>query len=221
MPTLLLKRSARIRNALVTLLAGLPSAMAAVVYFDPADVTFDRSDWVYVNVLAGTFEYRGAPSSGDFQIAYTGSQTVEVNRQPSIVDAVAIHNGTDDSLSRFSPTDTIGPAGGLAGWTAAITTYFDLTGSSGFPWDTEADGTTGRMGFRMTSNGVTSGTYYGWLGLTYDDATGSVTLHDLAYESTANRAINPVAVPEAGTAAAVGSLVLLSGVISLRAFWRS
>lgn len=31
MPTLLLKRSARIRNALVTLLAGLPSAMAAVV----------------------------------------------------------------------------------------------------------------------------------------------------------------------------------------------
>ncbi len=219
MPHRSLRRTGWIRNA-TALLASLPSAMAAVVYFDPVDVTFDRSDWVYVDVLAGTFEYRGA-SGGDFQIAYTGSQTVELNLSGGVVDAVAIHNGTDDSLTRFSPTDTIGAAGGLAGWTLTLTTYLDETGSAGYPWDTEADGTTGRIGFRMTSNGISSGTYYGWLGLTYDDLTGAVTVHDLAYESTANLAINPVAVPEAGTSAAVGSLVLFCGVISLRAFWRS
>jgi hypothetical protein len=81
---------------------------------------------------------------------------------------------------------------------------------SGYPWNTNANGTTGYVGVRLNNNGTTAGTYYGWLRMTYDDASNSLTLHDFAYETTANLAIlaGATAVPEpaaTGILAALGA----------------
>lgn len=173
---------------------------AAVVYNNPADVTLTRGDEVMIDILAGTFDLGGSGAVGEFQVAYTGSETIEINLVTgSYADAVGMFNTTVGSVARFSDTDTIGSAGGPDGWATTGNFNLDQSGSTGFDWDTGANDTTGRIGLRLTSNGTSGGIYYAWLGVRYDDAANSITLLDMAYESTASLAINPVSVPETGT----------------------
>lgn len=202
------------------LLACPPRLSAAVVYHDPADVTLTRGDQVMIDILAGTFDLGGSGAVGEFQVAYTGSETIEINLTTgSYADAVGMFNTTIGSMARFSDTDTIGAAGGPDGWSTTTSIELDRTGSSGFAWDTGSDGTTGRIGLRLTSNGTSGGIYYAWLGVRYDDAANSITLLDMAYESTASLAINPVSVPEPGTWAAG---LLLAGAVGIAGcrYWR-
>jgi len=195
---------ARFRRYSATALALTGSAagtQAAIVYSNPTDVTLAGTGSTRVNFLAGTFGGSG------LTVSYSGSEYVELVPSAGGVNATARDGGTFGQLSRFSFGSSIGSAGGANGWDTGFN-YADYHNAGGYAWNTNANGTTGYIGVRLNNNGTTSGTYYGWVRMTYDDASNSLTLHDFAYQTTADLAINAGAVPEpaeTGILAALGA----------------
>lgn len=185
-------------SATVIALAGGAGTHAGIVYSNPADVVLTQGNTTRVGFLTGTF---GAASG--LSVRYLSSDYIELVPEGGSVNATA--RDTTWALSRLSAGASIAGAGGTAGWGTGIT-YADYRNFPGYPWNTNADGTTGYVGVRLSNNGTTAGTYYGWLRMTYDDASNSLTLHDFAYETTANLAITAVPEPAAtGILAAMGA----------------
>lgn len=174
---------ARYSATVLVLGGGAAGSHGAIVYSNPADVTLIEGQETRVDFLTGTF---GGPSGLLFR--YSSSEYVELHPSSSAVSGVASDGGGNGRITRFVFGNSIGAAGGTAGWDSGWS-YVDYENEAGYPWNTDADGTTGYLGIRLNNNGTEAGTYYGWLGITYDDASDSVTLHDFAYETTAGLAI--------------------------------
>jgi PEP-CTERM motif len=183
---------------MATVLAA-PHAQSAVIYWNPADATaaatgqgfrFDMLDGSVTSVAAYNavsptgFVFWTGPDADYAFITRTSSQ------DNGVVGGAPISN-----LTTGAAIDAASP---WAGAVSGTWSYFDNRGAGGHPWNTNTDGTTGFVGLRFQASG---NTHYGWARFTYNDATtGSLTLHDFAYENVAGASIQAGAVPEPGSA---------------------
>ncbi len=205
--------SSRFGNYSAAVLALTTSAVgsqAAIVYSNPTDVTLNTGQLTYVNFMDGSFGGSGlfvensfvtpdyvtfyAGNAGVNALAYDGRFGVDP-QDPAV-------------LSRFTLGQSIGNTGGTSGWTGG-NSYAAYRNEPGFPWDPNSGSVTGYVGVRLDDigQGVVN-YYYGWLRMTYNKDAQTLTLHDFAYQSTQNVAINAGAVPEpaeTGLLAALGA----------------
>ena len=173
------------------------STQAAVIYWDPTDmVATPTGEGFTFDMVSGVVASAATPVSviptGFVIWNYAAPNYVQLARSTNLLDPVV----GGDYMSNLSATTAIGSASSFGGYGL---TYFDSNNAGGFPWNTEADGTTGFLGLRFAISG---NTHYGWARFTYDDATtGNITLHDFAYENVAGTNILAGAgsVPEVST----------------------
>ncbi len=195
----------------LTGLAGLaaitPATQAAVVYWNPTDVTATGNNGFNFNVLTGNISpFNVSLPPANFNVRnYDGTEYLLIG---SNVGQLINSSGTD-RLARLSVGSTISSA---ATFDTGSFSNFDKNNAAGYAWNTNTD-VTGFVGFRFTNAG---NTHFGWAQFTYNDGTdGSITLRDFAYEDVPNRAILAgavVSVPEPGSLA----LLAMGGVIAAR-----
>jgi PEP-CTERM motif len=187
---------------------GSQSSDAAIIYKDvitPYTVTTGQS---------GNFQpMTGAYGTGALSVSPTITlQFSGPNYIYSVNSFLAI--GADPATSRLASNATIGA--GLT-WKGNYS-YMDMPGwgSSGTgPWNTGLDGTSGFVGFRFENAGTFN---YGWVAVTYNDASQTLVLGDFAYENSGGSilagATGAAPVPEASSLAllALGA----TGVIARR-----
>jgi hypothetical protein len=197
--------------------ASSSTAQAAVVYWNPADVTLAGFDSRLVNFVTGEFtNTSGVGVAVEFTLyedAYLGIFDVEANPLgPSLSGIAALSAG--GGVTRFVGGETIGSA---TNWVTGPPLYIDNSHQPGFPWHDAptGDGTAGFVGVRMS---LPSGTHYGWVGITLNDVSNTLVLKDFAYDNVANMPII-AGVPEASQALmlAMGA----AGVVASRWLKRS
>ena len=166
-----------------------PQAQAAVIYWDNADIfapvgvgfTFEP----VTGLIGGAVNGYTTPVGGFTVWNYSANyiQLTGDAKNPA-VGTLAGPNAT----SNLALGTTIGSASVFAGsGPYPYFMYFDKSNAAGFPWNTEADGTTGYVGLKFE---IGVNTHYGWARFTYDDlTTGNITLHDFAYENVAGQSI--------------------------------
>lgn len=169
------------------------SASAAVVYWNPVDVTDPPGGPGFIfDMVSGEVSPIGTSTSLTFfeVTNYSTANYVQLIASGSLNNAAV----GGDQMARLASGSPIGPASAFGGLQY---TYFDNRNAPGFPWNTDLDGTTGYLGLRFA---IGADIHYAWAHFTYDDATtGNITLHDFAYENVANRVIlagDTVGVPE-------------------------
>lgn len=206
--------SNRFGNYSATVLAlttSVVGSQAAIVYTNPTDVVLGVGDNIGVDFINGDFVAGGA-----LIVDYFGSNYIQLFSGGG-VNSLAYDGRPGPpflptegaQLSRFASGQSIGASGGAAGWNTEITSYANFNNEPGFPWNPNSGSVTGYVGVRLDNIGEGNvNYYYGWLRMTYDKTAQTVTLHDFAYQSTQNVAINAGAVPEpaeTGLLAALGA----------------
>lgn len=198
--------SNRFGNYSATVLALTTSAVgsqAAIVYINPTDLTLSVGDSATVDFINRDFDTGTGVIVDLFDTNY-----LQLFGATGGVSALAFDGGTEGRLSRFTLGQSIGSTGGSAGWKSGFS-YADFRDESGYPWNPGTGSISGYVGVQL--NDVGDGPtdfYYGWIRMTYDKTAQTVTLHDFAYQSTQNVAINAGAVPEpaeTGLLAALGA----------------
>lgn len=197
--------SSRFGNYSATILALTTTAVsgqAAIVYYNPDDVTFGVLGGSTVDFKNGIFGGTG------LLVNYPIEDQVDLYARTGGANATATDGGADGQLTRFEIGDPIGVGGGGAGW-KTLGNYANNLDQIGYPWNPPSGSITGYVGVRLDDigNGPEE-FYYGWLRMTYNKDAQTVTLHDFAYESTQNVAIQAGAVPEpaeTGLLAALGA----------------
>lgn len=197
--------------ALPLALQALPNADAQIIYTDPADITLQPgSGSIYFDVnldgggnAARTTFFAGA----DFNLYFTGggagSQPYLLNYPLSSAAGDATPWG--GTLLRLDAGDAVDA-------TLGFNTFGGFINENGSNDENWAAGTTGFLGLKLRFGGED---HFGWARLTYAEDL-ALTLHDFAYNATANAAIAAgdtgrfTPVPEASTMWA-GAAVLLAG----------
>ena len=188
---------------------GSQSSHAAIVYWDVTPITVTAPVQVWLDPLTGASGTGGfTPGTPIFGLRFLSSNYIYSLTDPNNAAITAIAHTPGDVMSRFAGGDEVGPTLTFkANWS-----YMDRVGwtTSDSPWATGADGTSGFIGFRFDNAGTP---YYGWIEVTYNDASQSLAWGDFAYEDS-GAGILAGAVPEPSSLAL---LVLgASGVIARR-----
>ena len=207
--------SNRFGNYSATVLALTTSAVgsqAAIVYTNPTDVVLGVNENIGVDFINREFVAGGALTVDYFnpnyvQLFFAGGNSLAFDGR---LDVDPPGPGPVN-LTRFTLTQPIGAAGGAAGWNEGpgYASYANFNNEPGFAWNPPSGSVTGYVGVRLDNIGEGNvNYYYGWLRMTYDKDAQTLTLHDFAYQSTQNVAINAGAVPEpaeTGLLAALGA----------------
>ncbi len=179
-------------------LVALPSAHAAIIYTNPADLTVSGDNLIFIDMgtngaggssntsyLGGTSSFRLSPYVGHYPYIARGS-----GGSGRIFE-------TDGYARKFAPREFI------SGSTFANFSYLNFAGNNNDNW---AGGTTGYLGVQFNGG---SGTVNGWINVTFQ-SNGSLTVHDFAYESSgAGIAAGATAsIPEPSTYAALAGLLV-------------
>ena len=176
------------------------TASAAIVYRNPAvDQQADLGQFFSFDMLTGTVTVSGDTTDSAFRVNNLGNDYITLVSTNSLNDPVI----GGDQMSRLSVGAEIGGSSAFGG---SASVYFEYNNSFDFPWNTEADGTTGYVGLRFAISG---NVHYGWAQFTYNDISNNIILHDFAYEDVANTAIfagDTGVIPEPGSAALFAAL---------------
>jgi len=194
---------------------GAQSSDAAIVYWDITPMTVTSGKRPFVNPLTGAHADNNAPLT----TPTVGLNFHSTNYIYSITELDGgaappkIANGANNRMIRFLTNETIGVSSSFMGnWS-----YMDRSASNGGPWTTAQsdwatglDGTSGYLGFSFDNSGTTN---YGWLAVTYNDASQTLVIGDFAYENS-GASISAGAIPEPSS---LGLLVLgASGLLARR-----
>lgn len=193
-------------------LAALPAAAAQVIHTDIADITLTTSfsGAIYLDVDGRSAQlslFSSQPAGYDFSLYFVSQNAL----RPYILHANLDRRMAGEALSfgsrlfNLDEGESIGSNltfAGSGGW-------INKDGTNDANW---AAGSSGFLGFRFISEGVL---HYGWAQITYG-ADQSLTLHDFAYEASANTAIPAGAVPEPATSSALAGLLAGSALLFSR-----
>lgn len=182
------------------LITSATSTQAAIVYWNPPDKTLRAispiGEALSFDMVTGVVENLFSPASSipsGFKVWDNGIGDYNVQIR-SFTGLTPPFVG-EPTLSRLAAGAVVGAASSFSGGDVG---YFDKQNFSGHPWNTDLDGTTGYVGLRFPISG---NTHYGWAHFTYNDASGTLTLHDFAYENVPGASILAGAiVPEPGSA---------------------
>lgn len=181
-------------------LASVPSAQAAILYTDFADLTYNISSGnIYLDLdrSSGGPLFASASSFGgaDFHLfGYNNN-----NEKPSIEgtnssNQIAISSNVSYLVNQFAANSLIAASYWLSG-----VGYLE-NGGTGY-WQGISPTQDTYIGLRLNAG---SGNFnYGWARVTYNDTLNTLTLKDFAIEQTSNTGINAgvgAAVPEPGRA---------------------
>lgn len=198
-------------------LAVVPSAHAAIIYTNPADITINSTGSVvfYIGtgvltdtaIFVGPFDARRLPGYS-FYMGFRGSDAPYVwtpTYQPTfkrvVADAILPDRNARAALltagAMISPS--LGP--GLSFATSSDYTFLNANYITGSSW---TPGTTGYLGLELNS-----GANFGWVQISYN-ADKTLTVYDFAYESSGGSILagaGAAAVPEPTTTAALAGLL--------------
>ena len=175
---------------------------ASIMYFDVPDVSLTSTSSFFVDPSLNPVLADYTPLGGSYTHVYNSFSNTEM---PLLYGGAywVINSGKADKLTAGTVIGASSPFGS----TIAL---LEENGSG--PWEGGGDG---YVGFMKPFNG---GNHYGYLHFNYDDAGNTLTLLDMAYESTFDQSIiagagSPVPIP--------GAVWLLgSGIAGLSALRR-
>jgi len=199
----------------VAAVGGAGTAGAAIMHYDPADLTIDPGQTIYFDIddsAGGTLASLTYFADADFALSFAlDGDSKALPERPTAGQAGAakkVSNGVAgyDYTYRLSAGDTI-----------SSKLYF--YGRQYLEYDNKGywqGGGTGFLGCKWRSFSKVKGdeTFYSWAQISYDDASNQITLLDFATESEPDTAIAAGAVPEPSSLllAAMGA----SGIAALR-----
>lgn len=161
---------------------GSQNSNAAIVYWDVAPQTISVGGTAWVQPLTGDTGNGFDDSTPTIGVRFAGTNYIYSFTEPSGdgTTKIAYNYGTyNAAMSRFVSNETIGVGSTFKqNWS-----YMDRSGwtTADSAWATEADGTSGYIGFSFDNSGTTN---YGWIEVTYNAATGNLVMGDFAYEDS-------------------------------------
>ena len=218
-----MKTSTKALTSTVTAtLAASAAAPAAIIYWNPTDITVNWSDSVNRNIwfdlVTGDASGIAAPGTWQFRVGFNpGDEGQEYGLYGgrSISDAFILQTETDDYwTARLAFGDTVGfPAGSGTQWKYAIGPLAegDNVESQWQSFGKTPAEQTGYIGLMLYGVIPDELPVYGWARITYrfdmgDPNNTYVTLHDFAYDSTgANIAAGAVPEPSSFLLLALGA----------------
>lgn len=189
---------------------GTQSSDAAIVYWDITPMTVTSGTRPFVNPLTGAHADTGAPiASPTVGLNFRSNNYIySITEASGQADTGKIASGANDRMIRFLTNETIGVGSTFkTNWS-----YLDRPGwtTAESAWATGLDGTSGYVGFSFENAGTVN---YGWLAVTYNDASQTLVIGDFAYENS-GASIAAGAIPEPSS---LGLLVLgASGLLARR-----
>lgn len=189
------------------------SASAAIVYWNPADVTAFQSppgdeptNFFNFDMLEGLASIAEGRSATAFAVDVSGDyvQIYNMTVPSGIVSTFAGSAFLASKLAFGTPID--GNSSFNTGYGSA---FFDFGNYLNNPdWNTGNDGVTGYVGLKFEI--LPGETHYGWARFTYNDTSNNLVLNDFAYENVAGVGIlagaGAAPIPEPGSAALVAAL---------------
>ena len=148
---------------------GSQTSNAAIVYWDVTPQTISVGGTAWVQPLTGDTGNGFDDSTPTIGVRFAGTNYIYSFTEPSGdgTTKIAYNYGTyNAAMSRFVSNETIGVGSTFKqNWS-----YMDRSGwtTADSAWATEADGTSGYIGFSFDNSGTTN---YGWIEVTYNAAT--------------------------------------------------
>lgn len=166
---------------------GSQSSNAAIVYWDVTPLTVSSGGRPVANPLTGDFvdgfldDGMGNPVTPTVGLNFYGANYIysvtEWTGDPATTAKIAY--GANDRMLRFLTNETIGASSAFkANWSTMDNVGWTTAESA---WATGLDGTSGYVGFSFDNAGTVN---YGWLAVTYNDASQTLVVGDFAYENS-------------------------------------